>query len=237
MRGGTIMLADIMTTWSRWEILMPVGLGLLSTLLWRVPILKLLFYPFQLFNTFIHELCHGFVALLTGGGFRFMLIHQNTDGVANIRGGKLGIVATAGYLGSVVVSGLFIQLPTALTPAPLILIWMGITLMVMCVFFVRNLFGLISGIALSVALVGAGRILDDYAARLVLVVFAIEMPLVAMHSLWILVRISLQPVRPDRFSDAHQLHKITGIPPVIWAVLWYLVGLGIILVAVTIAYH
>jgi hypothetical protein len=237
MRGGTIMLADIMTTWSRWEILMPVGLGLLSTLLWRVPILKLLFYPFQLFNTFIHELCHGFVALLTGGGFRFMLIHQNTDGVANIRGGKLGIVATAGYLGSVVVSGLFIQLPTALTPAPLILIWMGITLMVMCVFFVRNLFGLISGIALSVALVGAGRILDDHAARLVLVVFAIEMPLVAMHSLWILVRISLQPVRPDRFSDAHQLHKITGIPPVIWAVLWYLVGLGIILVAVTIAYH
>jgi hypothetical protein len=231
------MLADIMTTWSRWEILMPVGLGLLSTLLWRVPVIKLFFYPFQLFNTFIHELSHGFIALLTGGAFQFMLIHQNTEGVANIKGGKIGIVATAGYLGSVIVSALFIQLPTTRTPAPLVLIWMGITLMVMCVCFVRNLFGLISGIALSVALVVAGRILDDHSARLVLVVFAIQMPLIALHDLWILVRISLQPARPGQFSDAHQLHKLTGIPAVIWALLWGLIGIGIVVVAVTITYH
>jgi hypothetical protein len=212
-------------------------LGLLSTLLWRVPGLKLFFYPFQLFNTFIHELCHGFIALITGGGFQFMHVYQNSEGVAFWRRGKSGLIFTAGYLGSVIVSALFIQLPTALTPAPLVLIWMGITLLVMCVFFVRNLFGLISGIALSVALVAAGRVLDDHAARLVLVVFAIQMPLMAMHSLWILVRISLRPAHPDRLSDAHQLHKLTGIPAVIWAVLWSLIGLGIILVAVTIAYH
>ncbi len=231
------MLTDIMATWSRWDILMPVGLGILSMLFWRVPGLKLLFYPFQLLNTFIHELSHGFIALLTGGGFQYMLIHRNTEGVAYIRRSKTGIVATAGYLGAVLVSGLFIQLPTTRTPAPLVLIWIGITLFVMSATFVRNLFGLISGIVLAVALVGAGRVLDDHAARLLLGVFAVQMPLMAMRSLLILVRLSLHPARPDGLNDAQQLQKITGIPAVIWALLWCLIGLGIVLVAVTIAYR
>ena len=54
------------------------GLLLLATILivlWRIPGLGWLAYPFRLFGTFVHELSHGLAALGTGGSFRRFVVH------------------------------------------------------------------------------------------------------------------------------------------------------------------
>ncbi|PDW04949.1 M50 family metallopeptidase [Candidatus Viridilinea mediisalina] len=231
------MLDIILTTWTRPDILLLTAGALGSTLLWRVPLLGWLFYPFRLLNTFVHELSHGLAAILTGGRFERFVVYANMEGLALIRGGNRVIIASAGYLGAALFGGLLILLTATPLAEQSLLLGLGASLGLLCLLFVRNLFGWLAGMLLAAALGAAGWWLDSQAAMLLLALLALQMPLAAIHSLIDLMRIAVRRARPGYLSDAHLLARHTRIPAPLWATLWFLMALAIVVVTVAVAYH
>ncbi|RRR75595.1 MAG: M50 family peptidase [Candidatus Viridilinea halotolerans] len=230
------MLDTLIATWRRPDILLVAVGALASTLLWRVPLLGLLFYPFRLLNTFVHEVSHGLAALLTGGSFERFVVYANMEGLALIRGGSRVIVASAGYLGTALFGGLLILLTATPLAEQTLLLALGASLGLLCLMFVRNLFGWLAGMLLAASLGASGWLLSDQHAALLVALLALQMPLAAIHSLVDLLRLAVRRARPGRVSDAHLLARHTGIPAIIWASLWFISALAILFVTVGLAY-
>ena len=53
-----------------------------TVVLWYVPYGEVILYPFAIFATCIHEICHGVVAFLLGGSFLKLIIAPDTSGYA-----------------------------------------------------------------------------------------------------------------------------------------------------------
>ncbi len=66
-----------------------------------IPFGYLIVYPFRLFNTFVHEVGHAVAAVITGGYVESMVVNLDTSGYVIRRGGWTPLVASAGYMGSI----------------------------------------------------------------------------------------------------------------------------------------
>ena len=78
-----------------------VAAAIVATLMF-VPYGWAAIYPFQLFNTFIHEAGHAIATVATGGVVHEFVVNPDTSGHVMRRGGFTPLVASAGYLGSVI---------------------------------------------------------------------------------------------------------------------------------------
>lgn len=220
--------------WRQREVLVVLGLALLLVVLWRVPLLGLVFYPFQLFGTFVHELSHGLVATLTGGSFQRFAVNPDLSGTAWSAGGARWLISSAGYVGSAVFGGLLVVLSARGAPARDVLRGLGLALGVLCLLFVRNLFGVVSGLGLAAALVFAAQRLPARWADGLLLLLAVQMMLGSLDSLFGLVQLSSSTaVR----TDAQIMAATTGVPALVWAVLWTLVSVVILVASLRAAYR
>jgi hypothetical protein len=91
---------------------------LASLLLWNLPFGGVLLYPFKLLATWLHEMSHGLVMILTGNGFDRMTIYRDTSGLAHPGGvagpTALAFIASAGYMGTALWGALLLVVtPTA----------------------------------------------------------------------------------------------------------------------------
>ncbi len=78
------------------EFVISLCLAIASLFLWD----SILILPIQLMTVFFHELSHGIAAILTGGRIISISLNINQGGVCYHQGGIFLIVASAGYLGS-----------------------------------------------------------------------------------------------------------------------------------------
>lgn len=220
--------------WRKRELLLALGLGLVTVLLWRVPGLGWIFYPFRLYNTYVHELSHGLTAIATGGAFRRFIVHPDLSGTAWSAGGIAWIVTSAGYVGSAVFGGLLAILSARSVPARGVLWALGLALGALCLLFVGNIFGVVAGLVLAAALCAAGRWLPRRFAAGLLLLLAVQMMLNALDSLQDLLQIS---ATSEAVTDARTMAAATGIPAVFWAMLWTAVAFGALLVSLRVAYR
>ena len=211
----------------RWRELFAFLLsGLFILLLWRVPYLGALVYPFRLLGTFVHELSHGIAALMTGGTFRQFTVSADLSGLAWSAGGWRWLVCSAGYVGSAVFGGTLLLVAARGVPARVILAIFGTLLGVLCVLFVRNAFGIGTGLLWAAALVVAGWRSTALVAEGILMVVALQLILDAFNSLLGLIVLSTDVhVRTDALSMA----DATGVPAVVWACVWTLASLLILI--------
>lgn len=230
-------LADVFHAWTQPAVLLLTGFALLSVLLWRLPFIGLLFYPFRLFNTFVHELSHGVAAVATGGEFLRFVIHPNGGGKAQVRGGSTFVMASAGYLGAALFGAAVLFLVASALADRTLLVLLGCSVCILTLVFVRNVFGFVAGLLLACMLVAAGFYLRERYVTALLMLLAIQTSLSALDSLVVLMRVSLHPRGAELQSDAQILAQDTGIPAIIWALLWCLISIAMIVVAVTLAYR
>jgi hypothetical protein len=193
-----------------------------------------LFYPFQLFGTFIHELGHGLAAIATGGEFRRFAVNPDLSGHALAAGGVGWIIAGAGYVGSAVFGGLLTVISARGVPARQALLWLGVIFGLLCLLFVRNLFGLFTGAALAVGLVFAAQRLRERWADALLLFLAVQMMLNSLNSVFDLVQIS---AASRALTDAEIMARATGIPAIIWALVWSAISIGVLVVSLRVAYQ
>jgi hypothetical protein len=104
---------------------------LASLLLWNLPFGGVLLYPFKLLATWLHELSHGLLMIVTGSGLDRIAIYRDTSGLAHPveRAGPtaLAFIASAGYMGTALWGALLLVVtPTARTARTALLVLGGL---------------------------------------------------------------------------------------------------------------
>ncbi|MBK8285039.1 MAG: M50 family metallopeptidase [Ahniella sp.] len=217
-------------TWARWLSLAALALVLIAV--WQVPWLGWLVYPFRLFGTFIHELSHGLAAMVTGGEFLRFRVEPDLSGVATSAGGWRWVVASAGYVGSAVFGGLLLAIHARLLGARALLIGLAVMFAVLCLLFLRNLFGVAAALGLTAALLLAGLKLPATARSWLVDILALQLILDGYGSLFtVFLLSSSEQVR----TDAHTMAAMSWLPASAWAVIWALLSTFVLALSVKIA--
>jgi hypothetical protein len=180
-------------------------------LLWWSPVI----YPLKLFVVLLHETSHALMALATGGRVDRLVITADQGGICYCPGGNAFLTLSAGYLGSLLWGALILILARAHRPSPRSTTTaIGVAVLALTALFVRNAFGVLFGALFGAALValrGAGRTVH------VLVLTALGLT----SCLYALLDIKSDVLdRPHLPSDAHMLAQMTGVPTLVWGVLW-----------------
>lgn len=223
-----------------------IGLWILSIFL---PVVSYVLYPLQLFATFVHEGGHVLATILTGNSVQSMTVAPDTSGaVFSQTTGWFAplFISSAGYLGTTIFgAGLlawlrygfnsrvalygsagFVAVLTVLFGlfAPIFSFFATVT--VGGVFFT-----LISGAFLAAALFLIAKFAALKWANFALAFLAVQCLLNAIFSI---VDLFLIASFTDTHSDAANMAAATGIPAVIWAVLWFGISAAIIFAGIRI---
>ncbi len=214
---------------------------LVSLVLWNLPFGGLLLYPFKLFATWLHELSHGVVMLVTGAGFDHLEIYRDTSGLAYARYGVSGpagaAIASAGYMGAPLFGAVFLVLGQTRRGARSVLAALGLMLALSAALFIRNNFGLVAvGIGAAAFLVAAAFAGEALAVLLVNFVAA-QSCINAVLDIRVLFRENLVVNgQAMQASDAHSMAEAAFGPPWLWAVVWMVWSLALFFVALRLVY-
>ncbi|MFC4083896.1 M50 family metallopeptidase [Amycolatopsis samaneae] len=190
------------------------GLALLVVLvngLWR---------PARNVVTIVHEAGHALAAVLVGRRLRSIKLHSDTSGVTVSRGKPEGpgmaFTAMAGYIAPSVLGLLFATLVGAkLTTLVLVLIAL---LLLGVLIMVRNAYGVFAVVASAVVLGLIALVAPTW----------LQAPFVYLLT-WFLLIGGIRPVfelqvkrrrGAARDSDADQLGRLTGVPAVLWVLVF-----------------
>lgn len=177
--------------------------------------------------TIAHEGGHAVVALLSGRQLTGIRLHSDTSGVTVSRGKPrgLGMILTvaAGYITPSIVGLLAILL--LVSNRITALLWMSILVLAAMLLLIRNVYGVVS-------VVGTGAVVflvSWFTPAEVQAAFAYLFT-------WFLLLAGIRPVfelqsqrsrQPSPQSDADQLHRLTGVPGIVWVVFFGAVNIAV----------
>ena len=187
-------------------------------LLWWSPII----YPLKLFVVLLHEASHALVAVATGGEIVRIVVTPDQGGACYCPGGSAFLTLSAGYLGSLGWGALILTLARARRPEPRTTTTaIGAIVLGLTALYVRNVFGIVFGL-----LLGVGLLVLRSTGRTIHVGVLTALGLTSC--LYALLDIKSDVLdRPHLQSDAHMLAQLTGVPTVVWGVLWIGAGLAL----------
>ncbi len=210
----------------RRRLLILVGLLVLSLFFWN----SIFLYPVKLFVVLLHELSHAAAALLTGGRVVEIRIDSRIGGLALTQGGWSALVVSSGYIGSMLLGGGILLLSLRTRAVPVVAVATGVVVLLTTVFFVRNGFGLIFGVLFGAALLASARWLP--AAWLALLVQYLG----AASCLYALIDVKDDVLTlQNRVTDASILADMTGVPAIVWGVLWSTLSLLVFILIMRLA--
>lgn len=199
----------------------------LVLILWNIPQLGFLLYPFRLFVTFVHESGHGLAALISGGHFEGFVVHSNGSGVALTAGGSRALILPAGYLGAALFGAVLFYLANSVPYSRVIAAGLGIALGLITILYTDLLsVAFLVGLASAALLLYLGRRGHTDLTLLVLNLLAMVTALNAVLDLLALINNSgatLGAVRNDAAAFSAEIAPL--IPPVVFAALWVLLAL------------
>ena len=199
-----------------------IGIFIVIAFLWNTQIV----YPLKIFVVFMHEVSHGLAAVATGGSIKEIQIVAQEGGHAITAGGSRFWTLTAGYLGSLMWGGLILILAARTQLGKLISAVIGIGMILISVFYLRNTFGFLFGVGFGAVLILVGRFLPESINEWLLRVIGLTSCLYAILDIKsdVLDRSHLR-------SDARMLHEeVTPyIPTVVWGVLWMAIAIAVTL--------
>lgn len=217
-----------------------IGIWLLSLFL---PFVNYILYPLQLFATFIHEGGHALAAVLTGNSVQSLTVSPDTSGevMALTSGGFSALlISSAGYLGTTAFgTALLVWMRYGFSSRKALFISSGIVGVLTIVFgvlspiwnFFANVtilsmaFTVFSGAVLTAGLFAVARYATQKWVDFSLAFLAVQCLLNAIFSLATLFTITTSTTM---HSDAANMAAVTGIPGVVWAILWIFVSIVMI---------
>lgn len=225
------------------SILISIGLYMVS---WFFPLTSYLFYPLQLFATFVHEGSHVLAALITGSQVQSLTVSPDTSGVVwSAANGWLAqlLISSAGYLGTTAFGTLLlvwmrygfssrIALYFASGFVGLMTLVFGLIFPIMNVFSANVSIGsvaftVLSGAVLAGGLFAIARFAELKWANFALAFLSVQCLLNAFFSLKDLFIIS---TTTTVHSDALNMANATGLPSVLWVLIW--IGISIVMISI-----
>jgi hypothetical protein len=217
----------------------------ISIILWFIPFAEVLNYPFRIFVTFIHEGGHAIAALLTGNTVESLSIAMNASGETyTTKGGLFSqvFVSSAGYIGSMAYGALLLILIRKAIAARIVLI--GSAGVVLALTLIYGLFKpivswgalsgipftLFAGVLLAAGLIAVAKFASARVAAFFTSFLAVQCVLNALLDLKTAFFLS-SPFAPTVPTDALNMANATGIPALLWVILWIAIALGILTLA------
>ncbi len=186
-------------------------------LLWDSPLI----YPLKIFVVFLHEISHGMVAVATGGSIDRIVLDPMQGGACYCPGGSEFLTLSAGYLGSLAWGAAILtvgqeapRLSRKVSGA------IGLMVLVLTLLYVRSWFGVAFGFGFGLLMLLAARRLSLGVNRILLTVLGFTSCLYAILD----IKSDILE-RPALASDARMLAEMTGIPTVLWGVVWITLAL------------
>lgn len=218
-----------------------VGIWVVS---WFIPAAAWIVYPLQLFATYIHEGSHVLAAVLTGNTVTSLTVSPDTSGVVySYAHGFSGLlVSSAGYLGTTAFGTLLLVwmrygfssragLYTASAFVGVMTVVFGLITpfwnLLANVTFLSVVFTVFAGIILSALLSAIARFATLKWVNFALAFLAVQCLLNALFALKELFFITTST---DARSDAANMAATTGIPGLVWVVLWAVISVVMIAV-------
>lgn len=207
-------------------------------LLWNIPALSGIIYPFRLFVTYVHEVSHSLMAIITGGTVTGFTISPDGSGVATTIGGSRALILPAGYLGAAFFGAVLFYIVNTVRYTRPIAVLLGIGFVVFTTIYSRpdqsgTPTAFLVGWIFGLALIGMGWQLPQTINILILNVLAMLTSLNAVLDLLYLTRASgtsAGVVRNDAAAFSAEIAPL--LPPVVWAILW--AGLALLMLVISI---
>jgi Peptidase M50B-like len=199
---------------------------------------RYILYPFMIFSTWVHEMCHAMAALLMGGTVKKLEIFRDGSGLAYtaVSGNwRRGFVASGGYPGTAM-TGFILLLFRRTTLGPTIgSIGIGFLMVLSCSIWVRNVWGFWVLLSEGIVLMLLGWKLPAHFLDSLYAFLAATCCLNAVESIHDLFAVGDYYVGGEvvTSSDAHTVAEKWGLNYRFWAILWLvlsfvLTALGII---------
>jgi len=185
--------------------------------LWDTPFV----YPLKIFVVLLHEISHGVMAVLSGGTIERIIITSNEGGLCQCPGGGRFLTLSAGYLGSLLWGAAILVAARGRGRIPQIAAAViGVIVIAVTISYVRNWFGLVFGVGFGGGLVAVAYYLPSDGISALLTALGLT------SCLYAILDIKSDVIdRPEVMSDARMLAELTGIPTLVWGVLWIGVAL------------
>ena len=219
-----------------------VSIGLWLASRYAFPSLNYLVYPLQLFATFIHEGSHVLATVLTGNTVQSLTVSPDTSGVVwSQSSGWFSqlLISSAGYLGTTAFGTMLLvwmrynfssrnALYFASGFVGVMTVVFGLLMPIWNVFSLQITFGsiiftVLSGAILSAGLFAIARYADAKWLNFSLAFLAVQCLLNALFSLVDLFIIST--TTSDARSDALNMANATGIPSIVWVLIWMVISI------------
>ena len=220
----------------------------ITLVLWFLPYASYLVYPIRLFATFIHESSHAIIAVLTGGSVQSLTIASDGSGeVYSASTSMIGelLTSSAGYLGTMAFGVLMLFLIRRSVSPNKILTALGIFVAVMTVVFtiISPVFNFLSlntslssiaftafaGSVLAAGLVALGLFAKMRVANFAVAFLAVQCLLNAVLDLINVFFINAPFVGANIQTDAGNMAAATGIPGIVWVVIW--MGISLLMIS------
>jgi len=187
-------------------------------LLWNTPLV----YPVKIFVVLLHETSHAAMAVATGGTIDRIVLDPRQGGACYCPGGNAFLTLSAGYLGSLLWGGLMFTAARAKrVRAEWVTGAIGALVVALSLLYVRTTFGIVFGVLFGAAMVFVARKATRTLNRTLLLALGLTSALYAILD----IKSDILD-RPGLESDASMLAQITGVPTVVWGVLWITAALG-----------
>lgn len=220
-----------------------VALWMLS---WFLPFVGYIVYPLQLFATFIHEGSHALVTFLTGNTVMSLTVSPDGSGVvwSKATGFSSLLISSAGYLGTTAFGAILLAWMRFGRSSRMALVASASFVGVMTIIFgflfpfwnlLANvtfgsvIFTVLSGAVLTAGLLAIAKFASAKWANFALAFLTVQCLLNAFFSLKDLFFISAAGTQQ---SDAANMALSTGVPALIWVVLWIIISLAMITVGI-----
>lgn len=197
-----------------------------SLVCWDLRYVSIILYPFKLFVTVIHEACHALAARLTGGQVAYIQISPDESGVTGSMGGFRPLVVMAGYLGTSFFGGLLIWWGRNQDAARMVLHTIAVVILALTLFYGGGgAFSFISMLLIGVAILFVSKKASPQLCHMFLLMLAVMTTLEAVNSIKDLFLIS---VTGDTATDAKTMAELSGVPAVVWSIIWGVVSVVVL---------
>jgi len=216
--------------------LLLITLGILICM--NIPYVRLALYPFSIYSTWIHELCHGMAAIVKGGNIITLQIFPDTSGLAttSLKGGVgRSAVASAGYQGTAVIGFLLLIFRRTKRGPRTGTMVIACLMIFSSMLWIRNIFGFFFIFCMGLVLAGlAWKIPSDYIRNLY-IILAVTCSMNAIGHIHNLFGSNQSVNGQPSTTDAHTMAALNGGSYLLWAILWFLLAIVLTLLGIVFA--
>ncbi|MBK7106226.1 MAG: M50 family metallopeptidase [Ignavibacteriae bacterium] len=183
-----------------------------------------LLFPLKLFIIIFHEISHVLAGIISGGKINYLTFDLNLAGKTSIEGGNSIIIASAGYLGSLIFGSLLFLSSFSIRFKKWYLSILALVVFIVTVNLVKGELQIFLGLIASLILFLIPRYLPEKISKLFLQYFGL------VSCLYIISDIKEDLLTQTiRETDTQILEYLTGISSNVWGFIWFIISIIVML--------